>query len=197
MLKRLRGAAVAIALLVPAPAAQAGLITMDELIFQPLNGVSVKGVTFSTADASARFGQPSGGVGSHVSEPAAFGVVGTTLTLDFAAPTSFLSFGFALNTTGSAGDDGVSVELLDSASASLGTFTALTDSLTNAGFEEGMFDVSAAGISRAVIEFSHLDTASAWLLDNVEFEMAMPEPGALAIFGLGLLGLGLVRRRGR
>ena len=32
-------------------------------------------------------------------------------------------------------------------------------------------------------------------LDSLQFSQAIPEPGSLAVFGLGLIGLGALRRR--
>ncbi len=179
---------------------KAATVTMDELPLQSLNGVSLKGVTFVTSDSHAFFNNGPGGSGLYVTTPISNGVTSIDLTLDFASNSSFLNFGFVLSGSGSPGNNGVSVELFDSLSNSLGVFTSLTSSLTDSGFEEGFFTASANGIRKAVINFAYLDNPpSQWTLDNVEFNVSVvPLPSAFLLYGSGMALLGFFGwKRGR
>ncbi len=175
--------------------AKASTITMDELPSQSLNGVSLNGVTFSTTDTDAIFGGLTFGNGAFVESSASYGRNAYDLTLDFSVATSFLNFGFALSETGSPGNDGVTVELFDSVSNSLGIFTALTSGLTPTySYEEGLFSANVGGIAKAVISFGYLNgTSKSWGLDNIEYGVSVvPLPSALPLYGAGIAVMGFI-----
>lgn len=51
------------------------------------------------------------------------------------------------------------------------------------------------GFDGLVFDKIHVSTPSAMLLDNLSFRSDVPEPAALALFGLGLFGFAAARRR--
>jgi len=79
------------------------------------------------------------------------------------------------------------------------TFTALF----NGGIVESFAastDLSSSsnfyGFSGIVFDEIQISIASGgYNLDSLQFSQAIPEPGSLAVFGLGLIGLGALRRR--
>jgi len=75
-------------------------------------------------------------------------------------------------------------------------FGSTSLSLANAaeqGWTEYSFMSVATG-SSTLLSFSHSMTPSWFVLDDVSVT-AVPEPGTLALFGLGLFGMGLARRK--
>ena len=60
-------------------------------------------------------------------------------------------------------------------------------------FHHYVYNFTGSGGSMT-LAFTHGDAPSFFILDNVSVR-AVPEPGTLALFGLGLAGLGFARRR--
>jgi len=101
-------------------------LVFDELPFQPVNGVSILGVTFGftidgvpSTDANYNSGGP--GQITYVQDPSLEGNASGILILDFDVPTPLVQFGVALSALGSF-DPGCSVELFDPDQKSLGVF---------------------------------------------------------------------------
>src|SRR2546422_83360 len=77
---------------------RATTLTMDELPFQPVNGLTFKGVTFhfsisGNPSTDANYHASNGGIGTYVQDPSLEGNSLGVLTLDFATPVSGLQFG--------------------------------------------------------------------------------------------------------
>src|SRR4051812_32147560 len=94
----------------------AATVTFDELAPQPLNGVSLKGVTFNftiggSASTDATFNTVigPGGVPPFIVPPNAEGNSLGTLTFTFAQPSTAISFGLARSVPG--GTSGATVQL--------------------------------------------------------------------------------------
>lgn len=176
--------------------AQATTLTMDELPFQPIDGLTFSGVTFSFSvsgipDLDANYSSGGPGATTYVQDPSIEGNSSGILGLDFANPTADLGFGVALSTFASL-SPGFTVELFDAALVSLGTFPINTDPLIS--YTEGQFTYLGAPVLRAVIDFD--DGAGRFAFDNLTFSStSVPEPASLALLGIGLAGLGAMRRR--
>src|SRR5215210_4397359 len=96
-------AVLALALLpASAPAAKRTVtLTFDELSFQPVDGVTINGLTFGFTGGDATYGAFGPGSIVNVQDPSLEGSAFGTLRLTFARPTNVLEFGLALNTFGS------------------------------------------------------------------------------------------------
>ena len=144
--------------------------------------------TFASPDDAAGF-QISGAffqtlVGNYLQSPGPDGVTGSTLTIRFSKAVRSISLGFAVDTQPAPAPLVLTTDKGGTASAS-GTVPG--------GFflyPEGTLGFNAAPFHSVTLATSALSFA----IDNVSVE-ALPEPSALAILGLGLLGAGVVRRR--
>lgn len=157
--------------------AQLTTLTMDELPFQPVDGLSFMGVTFDfelfeEASTDAHYNSGGPGILVFVQDPSIEGTSSGILTLDFDIPVSTLEFGVALSTDADL-FPGFIVELFDASLSSLGVFPVNTSNL--AGFTEGLFTYAGAPVKRAVIEFDDSDAAR-FALDNLTFDTGPPPP---------------------
>ena len=158
-----------------------GAITFDELPLQPLDGVSLEGVTFDfklggVDSTSATFGSTGPGTTQFLAAPLADGAAAGILTLDFAAPVTELEFGVALSTFSTV-PDAVVVQLFDAGGGLVDTISVTTTSLVS--FSEALFQYSGAPFSRAVLDFNEA-FAGAFAIDNLVFRSARGgRPGRL------------------
>lgn len=174
--------------------------TLDftELPFQPVDGVSIAGVTFDfkiggidSLDANYASGGP--GSITFVQDPSLEGNAAGILTLDFAAPTPILSFGVALSIFGTL-TPGFTVELFDASLISLGITPVTTNSLIS--FTEAQFNYGGPPILRAVLDFDETAAPLRFAFDNLTFDVtAIPEPASIFLMGIGVAGLSFLRWR--
>jgi hypothetical protein len=164
-------------------------IRFNELPTQPVNGLSFGGVTFGftvggvpSTDALFDFFGP--GSITFIQDPSLEGLAGGTqnpaffseLTLTFASPTPFLSFGVSLNEVANR-TPGFTVSLFDSSLALFATVPVNTSPLIT--FTEGQFNFSGTPVKQAVITFNPqrvisgiegpLSTRPRFVLDNLMF----------------------------
>lgn len=189
--------ALLLAAVAAAPAtAQTVTLTFDELPTQPVDGLTVKGVTFDfkvlgTDSLDARYGALGPGTTPLIQDPSLEGDALGILTLDFAQPVSHLSFGVAL-LTGLTLTPGCTVDLYDESLAFLGTASA--NMAPFMFFTEGSLSAAGGPYSRAVVDFH--DAGFRFALDNLTYVVAVPEPGPVALLaGFAAAGLHFARRR--
>src|SRR5262245_8351345 len=140
--------------------AAAATLTMDELPFQPVNGLTYSGVTFhftigGLPSTDANYNGSDGGIEFYVQDPSLEGNSSGILTIDFATPTSGLQFG-AARSVGAPMSPGLQVGLFGPALVPLGTFNLNTTVINT--FSEGLFS-SPLTVSRAVLSFPNPGTA--------------------------------------
>jgi len=149
-----------------APAAkQTVTLTFDELSFEPVNGVTINGLTFGFTGGDATYGAFGPGSIVNVQDPSLEGSSAGTLTLSFARPTNVLEFGLALSTSGSL-RPGATVALYNPGGHLRSTIPLNTDPIVL--FTEGRFAYAGGAIGSAVITFD--PTAGRFALDNLTFE---------------------------
>ena len=193
--------------------AQAATITFDELPFQPVDQLSLKGVTFDfkvggVNSTNADFDGPDPRLPTppdlrYINWPALDGDAAGTLTLDFTAPVSTLQFGATLSTY-SPLTPGFSVELFDPALKSLGITPVNTYSQSNSQypFTENLFSYTGEPVKRAVLKFNDSFTPVTqccqqprFSIDNLTFT-PVPEPSSMtSILALGAFGAASLLKR--
>jgi hypothetical protein len=147
-------------------------LTFDELSFQPVDGLSISGVTFGfevggVPSMDATYGAFGPGSITFVQDPSLEGNAEGVLTLTFDRPTTVLEFGLARSCICTL-SPGVSVELgKPGAGDSRGTVAVTTSPLVS--FSEAQFSYSGPAIKTAVITFPSAALAPRFALDNLTF----------------------------
>jgi len=146
-------------------------LTFDELPFQPVDGLSYRGVTFNftvggvpSLDANYNSGGP--GQLVFVQDPSLEGNATGVLTLTFDEPTNVLAFGAALSSGGTL-RTGFAVELFAPDGHSRSITAVRTRSLR--GFTEGRFSYAGLAVKRAVIRFNPY-VAPRFAFDNLSYQ---------------------------
>lgn len=164
-----RGALGAITAATAAPAT----IAFTELSAQPVNGVSVNGVSFGftiggVASTDATFGGGGPGATQLTTPPQLEGNASGQLTMTFATPTAALSFPVVLAVGGTVAN-AATIQLFDAANNLIGTTSITTSVPTGFTFSEGVFTYTGSTpVKQARVTFNSA-AAARFVLDNISY----------------------------
>jgi hypothetical protein len=150
-------------------------LRFTELPFQPVNGLSFRGIQFSffidnTPSTDARYNAGGPGIGDFVQDPSLEGSAFGQLALDFAIPTPELSFGLARNSIAPL-TPGATVLLFGPGGVIIGSFPVDMATTPPGIFAEAQFSYSGPqAVGRAVITFNSPDSAPRFALDNLQYK---------------------------
>ncbi len=173
-LSRAVGCSLAALALSEGAAALPVVMTFDERLQAPADGLSLLGVTFGQLDSGS--GGPSPSVayfGDSLSDHDfvnGYSLVGESygqqLAVDFAAPTSLLEFGVLLEDPFQTQDQ-VTVDLYDASQSLIATLPVTLTDTDDAYDFEALFHYDGAPVSRAVLSFDPF--ASRYAIDNLTY----------------------------
>jgi hypothetical protein len=148
-------------------------LTFDEVPFQPVNGLSVSGVTFGfqiggIPSSDANYNAFGPGATTFVQDPSLEGNAAGVLTLTFDQPTTVLEFGLARSCICTL-TPGVSVELFKPGAAGRSRQVISLTTSPLVSFSEAMFSYSGPAIQTAVISFPSAGLALRFAFDNLTF----------------------------
>ena len=168
------------------------LLTMDDLPLQPVHGLAhPSGVEFAFTVGGAGSNDAnyaSGGPESitFVQDPSIEGNSAGILFVNFPGPANVVRFGVARSVPGTSS---ATVELFNAANVSLGAQNLALTAMPM--FAEGLFSHRGQAVSRFTLSFP--GQVSRFAFDNLFFQI-VPEPGSIALAGMGI---GIVALRGR
>ena len=172
-------------------------ITFDELPEQVLNGISVKGVTFSSTSSNADYPVALFGTNSLdfadtllMSAPWAAGATNGMLTIQFDAAIQSLSFDLGITTTVPTVPDAFAVQLFSGA-AMIHEASVTTTVATGAPFAMNEAHFSYISTDPTITAATVLFTANVgnYIFDNLTYVSPVPVPGAAWLFVSGMLAL--------
>lgn len=154
-------------------------LTMDDLPFQPVDGLGVGGVTFGFAiggvpSSDASYGAFGPGIQHFAQDPVIEGTTQGMLTLNFAVPTAVLECDVTLSNSGTL-MPGFSLQLFDARLTSLGVTDVDTSQPSDDSFSGGHFTYSGTPVLRAIVSFSQ--AAGRFAFDNLTFVGGGGAPG--------------------
>lgn len=194
MRKHLLAATAALAVIVAAPAAKAAFIDFEDGTLNAAVGAfyAGQGVTFSNTQFTWAGGFPgaSGDIGIRAQGTYWFGASNAVVGV----------FSMAVSSVSITGMDiGIAGIRIDAYDAEVGGNLVAFGEAFGPGVGVGNFyNVAASGqnIRRFEIYQPLVNFSDGMLMDNLSFTVAaVPGPASLAMFGMGLLGLGMVARR--
>lgn len=145
-------------------------LTFDELPSQPVDGLSVNGVTFDfDLGADARYGSSGPGSILYVQDPSLEGNSYGALTLTFDQPTTVLEFGIARSCFGCTLAPGVAVELFKPGGHDRSDRIITMTTSPHGSFSQALFSYSGPAIQKAVVRFPSPEQAFRFALDNLRF----------------------------
>jgi hypothetical protein len=173
-------------------------LTMDEVPFQPINGLAVTkgGITFTFSDPGLgdSYNTSNGGQMTYVQDPSLEGPATDVFSVTFSVPMFDVIFGMAESTSVAPGAQLASVNLYNGATL-LGTQT-FNSTLVDP-FDEGQFIYQGSLGLVTSIQITPNIAAPAMAIDNL-FVATAPEPSTLfsSLAGATVLaGVALLRRR--
>ena len=147
-------------------------LTMDELPFQPIDGLSYAGVTFhftvnGLPSIDAHYNSRGPGQITYVQDPSIEGDASGVLQVDFAQPTPYVGFGVAISNLNSL-SPGFSASVYDETMTLVGQFDVDTFPLIS--FSEGLFTYNGSLVSEIIVTFNHSVPGQRFAFDNLNYD---------------------------
>jgi len=145
-------------------------LTMDEVAYQPIDGLTVKGVTFGfTPGLYAYYDDYGPGVTAYTTDPSIIGDATGVLAFSLAQPAVNVQFGVALNIL-TADTAGATVSLYGVGGTLIGTYPVPV-APNGYAYSSGLFSYSGATpVASATVSFDS-SAATAFSLDNLAYSL--------------------------